>query len=137
MSDPPQAPDEHAPSLNQPSLSDWANVVPDQAADQQQAAQNDERKAPDAASTEPAAAAPAAVDAAAPAADASALAAAPPSRGHLVQEGDTVIVEVNRDRYSFVHIKRGGYSFVRHTLLCRPWVFGQPVYAPATSASGL
>ena len=31
-----------------------------------------------------------------------------PCNGRLVQEGDTVILEVNRERYSFVHIKRGG-----------------------------
>jgi hypothetical protein len=34
--------------------------------------------------------------------------AQPRNRGRLVQEGDTVILEVNRERYSFVHIKRGG-----------------------------
>ena len=34
-----------------------------------------------------------------------------PGTGRLVQDGDTVILEVNRERYSFVHIKRGGCGY--------------------------
>ena len=44
----------------------------------------------------------------------------PPSNGCLVQEGDTVVLEVNRERYSFVHIKRGGCG-------CAAWLTAYPL----------
>lgn len=111
MSEPAQAAEEHAPPLNQPSLSDWADIVPEQAADQHQAAHKHDQTAagPAAAAASAPAQPPAAASAAA---DDAAAVAPPPSGGRLVQVGDTVILEVNRDRYSFVHVKRGGCDAV-------------------------
>jgi hypothetical protein len=116
MSVPVQAANDHAAPTGQPSQSDQASLLPNQlpqTAEQPQEAQmNDQHGAASAGNDTVAAAAQRSVTApataAAAAADGGVAGHTAPSNGRLVQEGDTVILEVNRERYSFVHIKRGG-----------------------------
>ena len=115
MSVPVQAANDHAAPTGQPSQSDQASLLPNQlpqTAEQPQTAQMNDQHGAAAAVDDTAAAAAqqsaTALAAVAVAADDETLGHPTRSNGRLVQEGDTVILEVNRERYSFVHIKRGG-----------------------------
>ena len=133
MSDAALVPDGGVPPLAQPSPLKHAPAATDMAAADHAAATASETPpqaagtagAGESAAAEPSAGQPAAATplaAAEPGAEPGAEPTAAPQsalkRGRLVQEGDTVILEVNRDRHSFVHVKRGGCAISAWSCSC-------------------